>query len=228
LQRVIVDERERPSGVPDELRSLGATIEYRVLDVADYVVGAYAVERKSVRDFVSSLYSGRLFDQAHRLGEAYRTSMLVVEGDFWEELKRVRNPRSLWGALISSVLDFGLNVFFTPDGRQTAQFLFTLGKGGRHTRSSGGPPVIVRKPRNQQLNRIQLSVLSSLPGIGPRMAGQLLGYFGSLRNVFSASMTDIAVGAGLGRSRALALTKLLDASYKASRTIVSQASLGQE
>jgi DNA excision repair protein ERCC-4 len=228
LQRIIVDQRERPSGVPDELRSLGAPIEYRVLDVADYVVGSYAVERKSVRDFVSSLYSGRLFDQAHRLGEAYRTGMLVVEGDLWEELKHVRNPRSLWGALISSVLDFGLNIFFTPDGKQTAQFLFTLGKGGRHTRGSSGPPVVVRKPRGQDLNRLQLSVLGSLPGIGPQMAGQLLGYFGSLRRVFSASMTEIAVGAGLGRSRALALTKLLDSRYKASRTVVSQASLSQE
>jgi ERCC4-type nuclease len=212
LQRIIVDERERPSGVPDELRSLGAPIEFRVLDVADYVIGSYAVERKSVRDFVSSLYSGRLFDQAHRMGEAYRTSMLVVEGDLWEELKRVRNSRSLWGALISSVLDFGLNMFFTPDGKQTAQFLFTLGKGGR----------------SQHLTRLQLSVLASLPGIGPRMAGQLLGHFGSLRRVFSASMTEIAVGAGLGRSRALSLTKLLDSRYKASRTVISQASLSQE
>jgi len=228
LQRIIVDERERPSGVPDELRSLGASIEFRVLDVADYVVGSYAVERKSVRDFVSSLYSGRLFEQAHRMGEAYRTSMLVVEGDLWEELKRVRNSRSLWGALISSVLDFGLNMFFTPDGKQTAQFLFTLGKGGRHRKGSGGPPLIVRKPRSKDLNRLQLSVLSSLHGIGPQMAEQLLGYFGSLRKVFSASMTEIAVGAGLGRSRALALTKLLDSRYKASRTVIPQASLNQE
>jgi DNA excision repair protein ERCC-4 len=228
LQRIIIDERERPSGVPEELRSLGAPVEYRVLDVADYVVGSYAVERKSVRDFVSSLYSGRLFDQARRLGEAYRASMLVVEGDLWDELKHVRNPRSLWGALISSVLDFGLNIFFTPDGKQTAQFLFTLGRGGRHSRGSGGPPIIVKKPRGQDINRFQLSVLASLPGIGPQTAGQLLGYFGSLRKVFSASMTEIAVGAGLGRSKALALTKLLDSRYKASRTLISQASLRQE
>jgi DNA excision repair protein ERCC-4 len=228
LQRIIVDERERPSGVPEELRSLGVLVEYRVLDVADYVVGSYAVERKSVRDFVSSLYSGRLFDQAHRLGEAYRISMLVVEGDLWDEFEHVRNPRSLWGALISSVLDFGLNIFFTPDGKQTAQFLFTLGKGGRHAKGSGAPPIVVKKPRSKDLNRFQLSVLASLPGIGPQIAGQLLGYFGSLRGVFSASMTEIAVGAGIGRSKALAITKLLDSRYKASRTIVSQASLSKE
>jgi DNA excision repair protein ERCC-4 len=227
LQRIIVDERERPSGVPEELRSLGAQIEYRVLDVADYVIGSHAVERKSVRDFVSSLYSGRLFDQAHRLGEAYRTGILVVEGDLWEELKHVRNPRSLWGALISSVLDFGLNIFFTPDETQTAQFLLTLSKGGRHSGGSTGPPLIVRKPRSRELSRLQLSVLSSLPGIGLQIAGQLLGHFGSLRKVFSASTTEIAVGAGLGRSKALSLTKLLDSRYKSSRT-VTQTSLSQE
>jgi DNA excision repair protein ERCC-4 len=227
LQRIIVDERERPSGVPEELRSLGAPIEYRVLDVADYVIGSHAVERKSVRDFVSSLYSGRLFDQAHRLGEAYRTSILVVEGDLSEELNQVRNPRSLWGALISSVLDFGLTIFFTPDAAQTAQFLFTLSKGGRHSGGSTGPPLIVRKPRSKELSRLQLSVLSSLPGIGPQTARQLLGYFGSLRKVFSASTTEIAVGAGLGRSKAGSLTKLLDSRYKTSRT-VTQSSLSQE
>src|SRR5260370_7178486 len=174
VQRIMVDERDRRSAVPDELQSLGVPIEYRVLDVADYVVGSYAVERKSVIDFVSSLYSGRLFDQAHRLGEAYRTGMLVVEGDPWEELKHVRNPRSLWGALISSVLDFGLNIFFTPDGKQTAQFLFTLGKGGRHTRGSTGPPVVVRKPRSQDLNRLQLPPLAPLPPLPPHNAYQLL------------------------------------------------------
>src|SRR5712692_1954767 len=228
MLRIIVDEREKPSGVPAELHSLGVMVDYRVLDVADYLVGPYAVERKSARDFISSLYSGRLFDQAHRLGEAYQTILLVVEGDIWDVLKGARNPRSLWGALISAVLDFGMNTFFTPDEKQTAQFLYTLAKGGRHKRGSGGPPVIVRKPRTKDVKRIQMSVLSSLPGIGPRNAEQLLSHFGSLRKVLSASVTEMAVGAGVGRSRALALTRLLDAGYKASKTASPQSSLSQE
>jgi len=228
MLRIIADEREKPSGVPEALRSLGVSVEYRLLDVADYLVGAYAIERKSVRDFVSSLYSGRLFDQAHRLGEAYETIFLIVEGDLWEEIRGARNPRSLWGALISSVLDFGLNTFFAPDERQTAQFLVTLGKGGRHRRGSAAPPVMVRKPRTADLKRLQVSVLSSLPGVGPRVAEQLLGHFGSLRKVFAASLTEISVGAGLGKARALSLVRLLDAGYKGSKTVPSQASLSQE
>jgi len=226
--RVVADERERRSGVPEELRSLGAFVEYRVLDVADYVVGKYAIERKTVRDFVNSLYTGRLFDQAHRIGEAYEAIFLLVEGDLWNELGRARNPRSLWGALISSVLDFDLNTFFAPDEKQTAQFLFTLAKGGRHKGSSGGPPLIVRKPRTTDLTRLQLSVLSSLPGVGPRMAKQLLDYFGSLRRVFAASVTEMSVGAGIGKARAFSLVKLLDAGYKTSKTIPPQTSLSQE
>jgi len=81
---------------PEELRSLGAPIEYRVLDVADYVVGSYAVERKIGKGFcIIALPVGTLRPSS-RSEKLYRTSMLVVEGDLWEELKHVRNPRSLW------------------------------------------------------------------------------------------------------------------------------------
>lgn len=223
MLRIIVDERERPSGVAEQLRSLGAMVEYRVLDIADYIVGPYAVERKSVRDFVSSLYSGRLFDQGYRLGEVYQTRILIVEGDLWEAIDRQKNPRSLWGAIISAVLDFGLNTFFTPDQKQTGQFLYTLAKGSRYKSGIKGPPLIVRKPRSRDVKLIQLSVLSGLPGVGPRLAKQLLDYFGSMRRVFTASTTDLAVGARIGRVRALALMRLFD--YESSKAVPSQTSL---
>ena len=85
--------------------------------------------------------------------------------------------------------------------------------------------MIVRKPRTADLKRVQVSVLSSLPGVGPRMAEQLLTHFGSLRRVFAASVTEMSVGAGLGKARALKLLKLLDAGYKGSKTVSPQASL---
>ena len=228
MLRIIADERERLSGVPEALRSLGVMVEYRVLDVADYLVGNYAIERKSVRDFFSSLYSGRLFDQAHRLGEAYETTFLIVEGNLWKDPSEVKNPRSLWGALISTVLDFGLNTFFAPSTEETAQFLFTLGTGGRHKKGSGPPPVVVRKPRTRDTQRIQVSILSSMPGVGPQMAERMLSHFGSLRKVFAASVTELSVGAKLSRARALSIVKLLETGYKGSKTERSQTSLSQD
>ena len=50
--RVVVDEREKPSGVPDLLKESGLQVEYKVLEVGDYVVSwGCAVERKGERDF---------------------------------------------------------------------------------------------------------------------------------------------------------------------------------
>ena len=217
MLRVIADAREKPSGVPEELKQMGVMVDYRVLDVADYLVGEYAIERKSAGDFVSSLFSGRLFDQAYRLGEAYQSIILIVEGDFEDEMKRLRNPRSLWGALISAVLDFRLVCFFTRDQKQTAQFILTLGKGGRYKGRPGAAPLVIRKPKVGDVRRVQLSIVGSLPNIGPRMAEQLLSTYGSVRKVFAASVTEMSVGAGIGRSRALTLNRILDAPYKASK-----------
>jgi DNA excision repair protein ERCC-4 len=225
MLRVVVDEREKPSGVPDELMRLGVLVDYRVLEVADYIVGEYAIERKSVRDFISSLFSGRLFDQAFRLGEAYQTTILVVEGDLEVELNKLKNPRSLWGALISAVLDFRLACFYTRNQEQTAEFILTLGKGGRFRGRSRGPPLVVRKPKTEDMKRIQTSIVSSLPNVGPRVAEQLLSNFGSVRKVFAASVTDMAVGAGIGKARALTLNRILDTPYKASKGQESQAQL---
>src|SRR6059036_1337011 len=217
MVRIAVDERERPSGVHDELRSKGASVEYRVLEVADYIVGEYAVERKSVRDFVSSLFSGRLFDQAYRLGEAFQTPILVVEGDLEREMQSLRTPRSIWGGLISVVLDFRLACFYTKDQKQTAQFILTLAKGHRY-KGTRSRPLVVRKPRVEDVHRVQRTIVEALPTIGPQMAEQLLTNFGSVRKAFAASVTDMAIGAGIGRSKALTINRILDAPYKASKT----------
>ena len=38
--RVIVDERERTSGVPDVLKAFGLMVDFRVLEVGDYVISS--------------------------------------------------------------------------------------------------------------------------------------------------------------------------------------------
>lgn len=214
---VIADERERDSGVPNEIQSLGAKVDYRMLDVADYLTGDYAVERKSVRDFIGSVFDGRLFDQAYRLGRSYDNALLVVEGDINERLEELKNPRWFWGGVASALLDYEMKCFFTPDAKQTAQLIYTIGKRAEKERNKGergAPPLIVRKPRSGELDRVQVSIVSALPGVGPKLAAQLLSHFGSVRRVFEASATEMAVGAGIGRTKAVGLRKMLDADYK--------------
>ncbi|MBS7629328.1 hypothetical protein KEJ23_05070, partial [Candidatus Bathyarchaeota archaeon] len=119
MVRIIVDERER-STVPTHLKMMGFTIEYRMLDEGDFLIDGYAVERKSTRDFFSSLYSGRLFDQAYRLAQSYNFPVMIVEGDLYSMLEEARNPKVFWGALISISFKYGVRIFFTRNPEESA------------------------------------------------------------------------------------------------------------
>jgi ERCC4-type nuclease len=67
--QIVVDHRERASGVPDVLGSLD-TVELRFaeLETGDYLIDdQLVVERKTVEDFAKSIVDTRLFRQASRL-----------------------------------------------------------------------------------------------------------------------------------------------------------------
>ena len=80
--RIVVDERERKSGIPDLLRQAGATIDFAQLNVGDYIVSPEtAVERKTIQDLLNSIFDGRLFVQCSQLNEYYVKPVLIVEGN---------------------------------------------------------------------------------------------------------------------------------------------------
>jgi len=210
--RVVVDERERPSGVPELLKEFGLQVEYRMLDVGDYVVSSEcAVERKEARDFLKSLYSGRLFDQAHRLCEIYDRPVLVVEGELPLFVREMARPRVFWGALTTLAFEYGLSVFFTANAGQTADFIYTLTKHRGFARPK--EPLIRKKPRVKGLERTQLFLVSSLPGIGPKLADRALKRFGTVRRVFSSSVAELSSVKGIGRIKAEKMAKILDSHY---------------
>lgn len=82
MPRIIVDTRE--SGcVTEALKELGCDVIEKMLAPADYILTeGFAVERKTFRDFLKSVYDKTIFEQARRMSETYEGSCLVVEGDF--------------------------------------------------------------------------------------------------------------------------------------------------
>jgi len=211
--RVIVDEREKVSGVPDLLKSLGLQVDYRVLEVGDYVVSSdCAVERKAGRDFIKSLYSGRLFDQARRLRQFYIRPAFVAEGDLQLLFGEGSKPRTFWGALTTLAFQFGMSVFFTSNAGQTADLIYTLVRRSGLTRAPKGPWV-QKKLRATDVQRMQLGLVATLPAIGPKLAERVLLRFGSVRRVFSASVAELCTVKGLGRVKAEKIVRFLDAEY---------------
>ena len=60
--RIVVDEREKNSQVPDLLRMMGVFVDYEQLAVGDYIVSSETIiERKTIHDLINSVYDGRLF-----------------------------------------------------------------------------------------------------------------------------------------------------------------------
>jgi len=224
--RVVVDERERLSGIPELLRHFGLQVEYRMLDVGDYIVSSEcAVERKHERDFVKSLYSGRLFDQIHRLCEVYSCPVLVVEGEMSIIAKQMSKPRAFWGALATLTFQYGLGVFFTAEAQQTADFIYTLVAHRYFAKPKG--PFIQKKPKMVSLEKAQLSLVSSLPGIGPKLADRALKRFGTVRKVFSASVAEFSWVEGIGRKKSEKIVSVLDSCYRPSEKLSRQLQLSK-
>ncbi len=208
--RVYVDYRERGSGVPEALSSMGAAVVYERLGVGDYVVSdRVAVERKTVPDLAESLFDGRLFDQARRLAEYYERPILIVEGDL-SELERVTGRvRQVLQALASLTLEPGVAVLWSRGPSDTAALLYTL--ACREQAGERRPVVVNRKPRLESLWMQQLYLVQSLPGVGPKLAEKLLEKMGSVEAICRASVVELA--RVLGEERARRVYRVLHAPY---------------
>lgn len=204
-RRIVVDERERKSGIPELLSKAGLATETKMLPVADYIVGpGTAVERKTVRDLVASVFDGRLPGQCEAMRANYERPVLLVEGDLDQLGRIVDNPFVFYGALCSVALGFGMPVLPTASASHTAVLLAAMCS----SRPPGGGPFIkkIRKPAG--LHEQQLALLSALPGVGPKLAARMLDKFGTPSAALSSPASDLAKVPGLGRARAERVRKV--------------------
>ena len=209
--RIVVDERERKSGIPDLLRAVGINIEMKTLPVGDYIVAPETVvERKSIKDLISSVFDGRLFDQCNRLKENFQFPIILMEGNMDEINEITENPLIFYGAVSSIALDFKIPVIATPSADHTAKLLVSM--CSRKELPTG--PFLKKIKKSNDIQKQQLVALSSLPGVGEKLAIRMLEKFGSPSKVFNASSTELAKVQGLGNARAKKIKKMLEMKSK--------------
>jgi len=213
IAKIFADYREKNSGIPSILEGMNVKVIYQNLTIGDYILpGECGVERKNVHDFIHSLTSGRLFNQLLRLKEVYQKPVLIVEGDFQAVVEEFPNPKALWGALASICLNQGIHVFYTLNVKQTAELLITI--LNQMLKVKGRIEPIIRERRKiRGLTDFQLYVVSSLPGVGLKLADRMLKKFKTVRAVFSASKKDLMFIEGFSERKAEKICKLLDLPY---------------
>ena len=225
--RVVADEREKASGVPEELSKLNVRVYFSRLPVADYVLNPeLAVERKSVRDLVASVYASRLFYQAAKLSSAYAKPFLLVEGDSKEVEALARNLKSFYGAIANVTLAYGLRVLYTASPKETAMAIAELLVHARAKPLARMPSEL--PPRSKSTTQQQLYLVSSMPGIGRKLAVKLLSKYGTPRRVLSLTAGELAMTPGIGWRKAEKIKEMLDATFTKHRESGTQARLEEQ
>jgi len=209
--RIVVDEREKKSGIPGILKGIGISLEIKTLPIGDYIVAPETVvERKTISDLVSSIFDGRLFDQCNRLKEHYKFPILLIEGNIDEIEELTENSLVFYGAISSVAIDFKIPVIHTPNASHTAKLLISM--CSRKDASKG--PFIKKIRKSNDIQKQQLSMLCSLPGVGEKTAIRMLEKFGTPLRVLSSSTTELSKVSGLGEARAKNIKKMLEKQSK--------------
>jgi DNA excision repair protein ERCC-4 len=205
---VLVDHRERGSGIPEALAAAGLDVQLTDLPVGDYVLGVgLAVERKGSADLGASIRDGRIFDQAVRLQSAFPQAVLIVEGE----------PQGMaedaWRGAVCRLVEDGFTVLHSLDAEDSAAWIARLAKRARRpgpTIRTDGPRRAPRHPSGQAE-----AMLSVVPGISPTMARSLLASHGSVAAVAAAAPEGLRHHPGIGRVRAARLAEALHGKYVA-------------
>ena len=232
--RIVVDERERASGIPDLLRNAGAAIDFAQLVVGDYIVSPeVAVERKSVHDLISSIYDGRLYVQCSELVKNYSRPVVIIQGDIAvlkqipedAEESKARRMAERTGlaldALATVAMEFRIPVLHAPDVEQTAMLLLAMANKGLQNKASG--PLLKKIKKENPFYVQQLSILSSVPGVGEKLAARMLERFKTPQRALMATAAELATIPGFGLARARRVRKVIDT--MASQDLIAQRTL---
>jgi ERCC4-type nuclease len=207
---ILVDDRERPSGVAEELEKLsGVLVRIEHLAVGDYNIdGAVLVERKSAKDFAQSLTDGRLFRQAKQMSNSPLRTAYILEGSSAEWFGLGVSRESMLGALVTLMLIFDIPVFRSSDPAESARLIFYIGSQLARLRDPEYVPY--REAKAKRKKSRQLRLLQGLPGVGPDRAKGLLQRFKTVRACFSASTAELMEVEGIGPKTAAAIDRVIN------------------
>jgi Fanconi anemia group M protein len=200
--KIIADHREMRSKVIESLEKLGADIEITTLKVGDYVVSdRVAFERKRIDDLFATLLERReLFSQINDLARSYKRPILIIEGDDpFFSLNGRMHPNAIQGVLNTIAL-MRIPALFTLNEAETAQVITMIAE-----KEQGN----TKRPFSQHGKRSRFSqteakeyVVSSILGIGPTVARNLLLHFGNVENIMTAPRDELMKVERVGSSTA--------------------------
>ena len=198
-----IDFREQRSGIIIELANLNKQIVCELCNLAtgDYLIGdKIIVERKTLNDFLVSVKTGRLFQQAYRMAQTEMNGLLILEGDKSTVEASGMSRRAIQGALIHLTVFIGIPIIHSKDIHETASLLADLYSQSLRQELPRKKHIIsgIKGLRINKKQRQKLSIIQDLPGIGIKRGYTLLKQFSTFENIVNASAEDLVKVEGIG------------------------------
>ena len=213
MVKILVDFRERASGIIDLLRKEEVTLEIGKVPYGDYIINeAITIERKTARDFLISIIDGRLFNQLSNLKKKCIHPLLLIEGNPFETDLQF-DPQTIRGALVSTQAIWYIPIVSSESIQETKNILLMM---GRQEESCSDVVPLRGGYRPKRLKFRQLYILQGLPQVGPTLAKRLLEHFGSISKMIGASIDELMKVEGIGKESAKKIRDVLDVEWNTS------------
>jgi ERCC4-type nuclease len=190
---IIADTRE-PGFIIEALKNVG-NLSVINLEVADYVVGNIAIERKTSYDFESSIIDGRLFKQCEEMKNHYDNAIVIIEGN---EIRRIE--KNAYYGSIAKLIRNGVSIINVSSWKDTVNIIATLYKQ-LNEKKEEKKAYIVKGKKPLSLEEQKLFVLTSIKGVGKKNAELLLNHFKRLKDIGNASIQEL-ISVGLSKKTA--------------------------
>ena len=175
-------------------------IETIRLDVADYVCGNVAIERKAVPDFLASMNDGRLFSQVQNMMANYEHNYIVVVGSI-DDIESEKLNAYL-GMQVSIAVRTPIKILHVSDD---SEFVYVVKKiiekqfDGKEFARKIIKPTTAEDPK--------VAILCQIPGIGSKTAKEILKKYDSILSISTSTVDELTEIDGIGKKMA---GKILD------------------
>lgn len=208
--RVVVDVREFRSSLPSLLHARNLQVVPCMLTVGDYVLTPkICIERKSLKDLISSFSDGRLYNQAETMLQHYENPMLLIEFeaqkafmlDPFADLSSASTGPSNVGLDLQSKLVLlciafpKLRVIWSSSPYQTAEIFEELKKQQDEPDPLRAVQIGLENgenPESRAFNQTPQDMLRAVPGVTSKNIARLILEFESVQDIANAEEQVIA------------------------------------
>lgn len=197
-----VDTREHEQELFDAFDRLadekGFTWEKEALVAGDVVCGNIVVERKTAQDFLGSIMSDRLSEQAAKMCLNFEHKYIIIEGDPFMTTSRI-HPNAIIGKMTSLAVKYNIKMIYVNSPTKFVYACWSLIT--KHLEEGRfDPNEHIAKAYEATTESIVINMLSQIPRLGAEKATIIADKYGHSIAKMSQQMTkkDLCDIEGIG------------------------------